>query len=169
MTAWTITALNGLKSTLENDATLQLYVDTFAIGDRARGVELPDMTRHAIHLFPEGLDAATVHSPTRLTQFFRVRMRLSILVWDPTDEDAVITGTTVVGVGTSTVGILQFVEDVRDAVRRDTQSNLLEETGHEGDSAVDFLRIPVPDRDRVFYEAEMTWSGEYYKAIDGSN
>lgn len=168
-TAWTITALNALVTELENDAVLATYVDTVELGDVDRADDAPDFTRHGIRIVPLGLESAEVFSPVTTLERFRVGIHLYVLNWDPVNPIESITGTTVVGVGTSEVGIVQFVEDVCNALRLNTLSDLLEETGVEVEkTAIDFSRVVNGSRDRVFRECVLTWTGEHISNMERS-
>lgn len=159
-TPWTITAITGAKSALLANATLAAYVDTVEIWDRDRPEDLPALTRHAIVIVPESL-SVEVLTPDRNREFMRCRLRLVIAVWDPTNRQVAVTGETVVGVGTSQVGILKFVEDVQNALRKETLSGLLEETAMEADGVAAFVINPRPERDRIFLECSLTWTAEH--------
>lgn len=166
MTAWRHVAFERLATELAADAVLATYVDTVARVERIRDDELPDFTRHAIVIAPLGDPAAAPHSPSHNDERFACRLRLVIAGWEPANPLEHVTGTTVVGVGTSEVGMLKFAEDVRNALRRNDLSTLLEETGREADQELSYPSIP--EREHCFTEADLTWVGEYMAAIDPS-
>ena len=156
-TAGQITALESGLTLLQADATLSTYVDDFSIASRYRPATIPGMTRHAIQLIPGATEARPGTVKRNLEQF-TIRVRLVIKVWDPTDEDAILLARTVVGIGTSQVGFLQFAEDVKNAVRKQELTGLAEETAIEADAIPDISQVPNEAHDEIFYESSLNWN-----------
>jgi hypothetical protein len=160
MSAWTITALTGLKDTLEANARLSLYVDSVSITDRHRTDEVPAMRRHAIVLIPGALTVQP-RTPGSNLELFTVTVRLVIRVWDVENPDEVVTSNSVTGgVGASEVGMLQFVEDVANALRK-VELSILEMTGVECDGMPTLTQVASDERDTLFYETALTWTGQH--------
>lgn len=161
MTAWTVTALTRLKDVLETDARLSQYVDSVSITDRARPDEVPDMQRHAIVLIP-GQITVQPRTPQSNLELLTVAVRLVIRVWDVDDPSAVVISDDITGgVGGSEVGMLQFVEDVACALRKNELSALVEMTGVEADGMPALTAVQSADRDTLFYETTLTWTGQF--------
>ena len=168
-TPYTVTALTRLASELAADAELSLYVDTIETWDADRADSLPDLTRHGIALVADAIPVPSPLVTTHNLERFTVRIRLFLAVWDPTDPAASVTGTsTSGGVGASTVGMLKFTEDVQNALRLNTLSDLLESTGIEADRGGAIATITSVDRDRIIKETTLLWVGEYVAPHDRS-
>lgn len=151
--AWTITALQAVKAALEDDARLATYVDAVRLDGRMRDDVMPDVTRHGILIAPGGI-AAQRHTVQQNLETFFYYLKLVIVPWgSPDDEASLLTANTVVDVGTSQVGMLQFREDVANALRGNTLSGFVESTQVEADGLPDLSRVPVAEHDRLFYTA----------------
>lgn len=153
MTAWTVTALGRIKSELEANARLASYVDAVQITDRIREDELPAVQRHGIFVVGGAL-SSTVDTTTHSMEAFTGACVLVIVPWSTT-RSLLRTANTVVGVGTSEVGMLQFMEDVRNALRKNELSDLCEATAMEADQQPDISTINV--HDRAFDYAILPW------------
>lgn len=164
--ARTILAVERLKAALIADAALAEYVDSVTVKDRARADELPDFERHAIVLIP-GAKSATGITPATNLETFTVALRLLIVVWDPADDEAItLAHDPTPGPGRAEVGMLQFVEDVSNALRKHGLPDgdgfdLCLKTGVECDQMPSLMTVKSEDRDTLIYEEFLTWTGEW--------
>ena len=168
MTAWQNDVRNALVTTLLADAVLSTYCEAITKCSVLRDEDLPDVVRHGILVGPPSWRMAEVHSPVTSFDEITIELRACVLVWDPTNEEAAVSGETVVGLGTSTVGVAKFAEDIGNCLRLNTLNtalvalgrNSLEETGREIDGVgFDLRRVVSPARDRIWREAVLTWTG----------
>lgn len=158
MSAWTVDALEAVKAELEGNARLASYVDTVIVRSRLRDDEAPALTRHAILIAPGG-KTVTRDTTTTSLESLSLYLRLFVLPWDPADEEDLLTADTVVGVGTSEVGIYQFAEDVSNALRSQ-EFGILESTATECDVIPDLSRMESEAWDTAVYTVTLVWTGQ---------
>lgn len=158
-TAWTVTALARLESELMGHAALSAYLEGVETWARDRPEQVPNVKRHGIALIPQESPAATPWVPRSRYEQFPVLIRPFVFVWDATDEGAALTGTDVAGGPTAAqVGLLQFLEDIKDALLFNDLSGLLLKTGQEVEGGAPISTVE-PNRDRVWLETTLTWRG----------
>lgn len=177
MSAWTITALTRLRSLFVADARLSLYVDTFAplalrLRDSGPGF---DFTRHAIQIAAGGVSVAPSTVASNVETIAGI-VRLWMVPWT-LDESLLLTSDNVAGgvgangVGGSEVGILQFAEDVRNAViltelDGGTGIRLVEPTGLEMAGYAPIHVPPLDDLDHVVIRHDIPFAFQHVGYMD---
>lgn len=165
-TAWTGVAMQRALEALEDDAKLSLYVDAFRLRLKLRDDEAPALTRHAIEIAPSDLTLRAAVTQAN-DELFTMTIRLWIVAWSLNDEDALLTANdTTGGIGGSTVGLLQMIEDVANALRSETlgvDSNgqpLLALTAMEVGGFAGMSVVRFTDLDRMFIAFDIPFTVE---------